>query len=102
MGIQRIYVAAEEEQTSDLATGAVKKLFKNRPEIQDRVGVIVLCTQTPDYQLPHASALVHQKLGLKKAKKRTERRGKARNENTTDCASLCRRHDPGGRNSECA
>ena len=65
MGIRRIHMAAEEEQTSDLAAEAVKRIFEKRPEIRDRVGALVVCTQTPDYQLPHTGALVQKKLGLK-------------------------------------
>src|SRR3972149_1723989 len=64
IGVKKIYIAGENEKTSDLAVAAIKKLFKKRPDIKERINVIVVCTQTPDYQLPHTSALVQKKLGL--------------------------------------
>ncbi len=66
IGVKKIYIAGEGEKTSDLAVKAVNKLFNKRPDISDKIGVIALCTQTPDYQLPHTSAIVHKKLGLAK------------------------------------
>lgn len=64
IGIRKIYIAGENEKTSDLAVAAIKKLFEKRPDIKDKINVIAVCTQTPDYQLPHTSAVVHKKLGL--------------------------------------
>lgn len=66
IGVKKLYVADEGENTSDLAVKAVNKLFNKRPDISDKIGVIALCTQTPDFQLPHTSAIVHKKLGLAK------------------------------------
>lgn len=66
IGVRRLYVADADEWTSDLAIGAISKIFNKRPEIRDRIGIIAICTQTPDYQLPHTSAIVHGKLGLRK------------------------------------
>ncbi len=64
IGVKRIYMAEEGEKTSDLAVEAVKKILNNQPEVRNKIGVIVLCTQTPDYQLPHTAAIVQNKLGL--------------------------------------
>ena len=64
IGIRKIYIAGENEMTSDLAVAAIEKLFKKRPDIKEKIKVIAVCTQTPDYQLPHTSALVQKKLGL--------------------------------------
>lgn len=64
IGVKRIFVAEEKETTSDLAVEAVKKILKNRPDVKNKIGVIVLCTQTPDFQLPHTAAIVQKKLGL--------------------------------------
>jgi len=64
IGVKRIYIAGENEMTSDLAVAAIEKLFKKRPDIKEKINVIAVCTQTPDYQLPHTSAVVHKKLGL--------------------------------------
>jgi len=64
IGVRRIYIAGENEKTSDMAVAAIKKLFEKRPDIKEKIEVIAVCTQTPDYQLPHTSALVQKKLGL--------------------------------------
>jgi len=64
IGVKRIYIAGENEKTSDMAVAAIKKLFEKRPDIKEKIEVIAVCTQTPDYQLPHTSALVQKKLGL--------------------------------------
>lgn len=64
IGVKRIYIAGENEMTSDLAVAAIKKLFEKRPDIKEKINVIAVCTQTPDYQLPHTSALVQKKLKL--------------------------------------
>ena len=64
IGVKRIYMAGENETTSDMAVAAIKKIFEKRPDIKEKIKVIAVCTQTPDYQLPHTSALVQKKLGL--------------------------------------
>lgn len=64
IGVKKLYIAGNDENTSDLAARAIEKIFINRPELKDKIRVIALCTQTPDYQLPHTSAILHGKLGL--------------------------------------
>lgn len=64
IGVKGIYIAGENEKTSDLAVAAIKKLFEKRPDIKEKINVIAVCTQTPDFQIPHTSALVQEKLGL--------------------------------------
>ena len=66
IGVKRLYIAGDDENTSDLAVRAVEKIFIKKPELKDKIGVIAVCTQTPDYQLPHTSAIVQKKLGLGK------------------------------------
>lgn len=64
LGVRRIFIAGKEEYTSDLATKAVLALFDDLPGTREKVQVLVVCTQTPDFQLPHVSALVQHKSGL--------------------------------------
>jgi len=64
IGVKKIYIAGENETTSDLAVEAARKHFDKRPGLENRIGIIAVCTQTPDFQLPHTSAIVHKKLGL--------------------------------------
>ena len=65
IGTKKIYIAGENETTSDLAAAAARKCFHEKPGLESKVGVIAVCTQTPDFQLPHTAAIVHRKLGLK-------------------------------------
>jgi 3-oxoacyl-[acyl-carrier-protein] synthase-3 len=64
LGVGQVFVAAPEERTSDLATSAVRRLLEEVPDIVEQIGVLVVCTQTPDYQLPHVSAMVQDRAGL--------------------------------------
>ena len=66
IGIRQIFISGDNEFTSDLAIEASRKIFDRRPELKEKIDVIVLCTQTPDFQLPHISTLVQKKLGLGK------------------------------------
>ena len=64
IGVKRLYIAGDGENTSDLAVRAAEKIFDKRPELKNLIRVIAVCTQTPDYQLPHTSAIVQKKLKL--------------------------------------
>jgi 3-oxoacyl-[acyl-carrier-protein] synthase-3 len=57
---------SSEEDTSDLCIKAFKDLSSLSGLRQDSIDCIVVCTQNPDGRgLPHTSAIVHRKLGLK-------------------------------------
>jgi 3-oxoacyl-[acyl-carrier-protein] synthase-3 len=60
-------LAAEDELTSDMATEVAQKVLNKNSELKDKIGAMIVCTQTPDYQLPHTSAIVQHKLNLKKS-----------------------------------
>lgn len=64
IGVKRLYIAGDDENTSDLAVRATEKIFDKRPELRNKIGVIAVCTQTPDFQIPHTSAIVQKKLEL--------------------------------------
>lgn len=67
IGVRQIYMAGKSEFSSDLAAAAARNLFENRPGIRNQLDTLVVCTQTPDFQLPHTAAIVHEKLGLSKS-----------------------------------
>src|SRR5215207_37811 len=64
LGIASRHVAAEDETTSQLATEAVRTLLRQCQLDPSQIKVLIVVTQTPDYLLPHVSALVHENLGL--------------------------------------
>lgn len=66
VGVSGVYYADESEKSSDLAADALEKLFQKNPEIRDKLEVLIVCTQTPDSQLPQISTLVQSKCGLAK------------------------------------
>ena len=67
LGIRARHIAGQDESTSDLATAAVRTLIDASGIEADQIGLLVIVTQTPDYCLPHTSALVHGELGLSKS-----------------------------------
>ncbi len=63
-GIDRRYIAAEDECASDLGFQAARKLF-DRYEIDPAsIDFLLFCTQTPDYPLPTTACLLQERLQL--------------------------------------
>ncbi len=55
------------ESAGDLALKAAEKLFGEYDIDRNETDFILLCTQHPDYQMPHTSAQIQDRLGLKKS-----------------------------------
>lgn len=55
------------ESAGDLALRAAEKLFDNYNIDRHETDFILLCTQHPDYQMPHTAAQIQDRLGLKKS-----------------------------------
>jgi 3-oxoacyl-[acyl-carrier-protein] synthase III len=67
IGMRRLSRKSKDEDTSDLAVAAVLALFECSELKPEDVQCLVLVTQNPDGGgLPHTSAIVHDKLGLRK------------------------------------
>src|SRR5690606_10330649 len=63
-GIKQRHIAAEGENTSDLAAAAGRKALENAGlEIGD-IDLIICATTTPDMTFPATAAVVQQKLGM--------------------------------------
>ncbi len=63
IGVKKLYIS-NGETTSDLAVQAMDKLLLARPNLREELDLLIVCTQTPDFQLPHVSALVHARTNL--------------------------------------
>lgn len=63
-GIRQRYIAAEGENTSDLAAAAGRKAMENAGITIDDVDLIIVATTTPDMTFPATAAVVQQKLGM--------------------------------------
>lgn len=66
-GIEYRNISADTETSVDLAIGAANRLFRDNPDLKDRVQYIIFCTQTPDYFLPTSACILQDALELKTA-----------------------------------
>ena len=64
VGVQHRHIAAPGESTSDMCARAFEKLQRRRGGDWNDVGLVLLCTQNPDYKLPHTSSILQARLGL--------------------------------------
>ena len=63
-GIKQRHIAAEGENTSDLAAAAGRKALENAGLTPDDIDLIIVATTTPDMTFPATAAVVQQKLGM--------------------------------------
>lgn len=63
-GIRQRHIAAEGENTSDLAAAAGRKAMENAGVGIEDIDLIVVGTTTPDMTFPATAAVVQQKLGM--------------------------------------
>lgn len=67
VGIETRHIAAPRESTSDMAVRAFERLQQRCPgEDFGSVGLVLLCTQNPDYKMPHTAGIVQHRIGLPK------------------------------------
>ena len=67
VGVETRHIAAPDECTSDMAVRAFEKLRQRFPDEDfGDVGLVLLCTQNPDYKMPHTASIVQHRLGLPK------------------------------------
>ncbi|MBO4779208.1 MAG: hypothetical protein J5497_01075 [Selenomonadaceae bacterium] len=56
IGVESRHIAAQDESAGDLAFAAAEKLFAEYDIDRHATDFILLCTQHPDYQMPHTAA----------------------------------------------
>lgn len=64
LGIKQRHIAGAEESVSDMAVAAAERLFASTGFDRGQIGLVVLCTQNPDYRLPTTADLVQDRLKL--------------------------------------
>ena len=64
IGVRSVSRKATEEETSDLCLKAFADLAAKSGLSPNELQALVVVTQTPDFQIPHTSAVVHGRLGL--------------------------------------
>ena len=63
-GIKARHIAAENEQTSDLAVSAAQNALKDAGIEANEIDLIIVATSTPDMTFPATACIVQQKLGI--------------------------------------
>lgn len=66
IGVESRHIVTN-ESAGDLAFAAAEKLFAEHNINRHETDFILLCTQHPDYQMPHTAAHLQSRLGLKKS-----------------------------------
>lgn len=64
VGISTRYVALPAQAPSDMAVAAAVKLMRAHSVGAREIGLLMVCTQNPDYRLPTTACIVQHKLGL--------------------------------------
>lgn len=65
VGVKNRHLSGPDESVSDMAAAAARHLFQQHPDLNPgELDLLVVCTQTPDYQIPHTAALVQAALEL--------------------------------------
>ena len=65
VGVLNRHVALADESVSDLAVRAAEKLFGNNTSINRKdIDFVLLCTQSPDYNLPSSACIIQDRLGI--------------------------------------
>jgi 3-oxoacyl-[acyl-carrier-protein] synthase-3 len=64
VGIRQRHIAAADEAVSDLALKAAEALLSRSALARERIELVVLCTQNPDYKLPTTANIIQDRLGL--------------------------------------
>lgn len=64
-GIDRRFIAADDETSGDMAFHACEKLFSEHNLNRTEVDYLILCTQSPDYFLPTTACILQERLKLR-------------------------------------
>jgi 3-oxoacyl-[acyl-carrier-protein] synthase III len=64
VGIAERRVTGENEPTSEIAFKAAEKLLQKNEIDRSSIGLLMLCTQNPDYRLPTTACILQHKLKL--------------------------------------
>ena len=65
IGVKQLFVV-DGEKVSDLAVRVMNQILEAYPSLRSQLDVLVVCTQTPDYQLPQVSSMVQGRCNLKR------------------------------------
>jgi 3-oxoacyl-[acyl-carrier-protein] synthase III len=64
VGVTNLYTVQNNETVLDMSVKALEKILLRKPKLRECIDLLVVCTQTPDYQLPQMSSQVQSKCNL--------------------------------------
>ena len=64
IGVVQRHIVSENETSLDLAYNAASKILEKYDK--NKIGFVILCTQSPEYLLPTTACVLQSKLGLGK------------------------------------
>jgi 3-oxoacyl-[acyl-carrier-protein] synthase-3 len=64
IGIKERRIAGELESCTDMAAAATTRLLEANADLRADIGLLIVCTQNPDYRLPTTACLLQHRLGL--------------------------------------
>ena len=59
IGVRNLYTL-KDESVADMAVNSLESLLSNKQELRKYIDLLVVCTQTPDFQLPQVSSQILQ------------------------------------------
>jgi 3-oxoacyl-[acyl-carrier-protein] synthase-3 len=65
IGVSNLYML-DDETVVDMAVNSLENLLVTRQDLRQRIDLLVVCTQTPDYQLPQTSSQIQNRCNLPK------------------------------------
>lgn len=63
VGVERLFIE-KKLSTTDMAENALEQLLSGNEYLRKKIDLLVVCTQTPEYQLPQTSSQVQYRCGL--------------------------------------
>jgi len=63
VGVKTLY-QAKDESVTDLAAQALELLLNSRDGLREKIQLVVVCTQTPEFQLPQTASIIQDRCGL--------------------------------------
>ena len=63
-GITEVHIAPPEKTSSDYCVAAAQKIFNETEITPEEIDAIIFVTETPDYLVPHTSAILQSRLNL--------------------------------------
>jgi 3-oxoacyl-[acyl-carrier-protein] synthase III len=63
VGVTKLFIA-NDLSTTDMAVNALESLLENKEYLRNKIELLVVCTQTPEFQLPQVSSQLQSRCGL--------------------------------------